>query len=274
MRKVELARTGEKIPVIGQGTFSLNKWAKKYYSQWKHSLHKGIELGMTHIDTAEVYGFGRAERMVGEVIAEYDRDDLFITSKLSPVHFLYNRMKKAAYNSLKRLNLDYFDLYLIHWPNPAVSVKKYMRVLEDLVKEGRTRYIGVSNYSVNQVVTAQNVLKGAEIVTNQVRANVVKQKHIKSLPYYQKEGITLTAYSPLGQRGFKSLKGKIRKTLECVAASHQATIQQVALAWLINMDRMITIPKAFQISHIEANAKAAEIVLTPEEMNMLSESPV
>ena len=267
MRKVELGRTGEKIPVIGQGTWGLNH-------QQKHSLHKGIELGMTHIDTAEAYGFGRAEKVVGEVIAEYDRDDLFITSKLFPVHFFHSRMKKAAYNSLKRLNIDYFDLYLIHWPSPVVSIEKHMRALEDLVKEEKTRYIGVSNYSLKQVVTAQNALKRVEIVTNQVGASVVKQNHIKSLPYYRKEGITLTAYSPLGHRGFKNLKGRICKALECVAASHQATIQQTALAWLINMDKVITIPKAFQISHVEANAKAAEIVLTPEEMNMLSENSV
>ncbi len=264
MRKVELGKTGEKIPVIGQGTWGLS-------SKWKKSLHKGIELGMTHIDTAEAYGFGTAEKILGEVIAEYERDDLFITSKLLPLHFFYSRMKKAAYNSLNRLGLDYFDLYLIHWPSPVVSVGKHMSVLEDLVKEGKTRYIGVSNYSVKQFVRAQHALKSAELVTNQVGASVVRQNHIRvSLPYYQKEGVTLTAYSPLGHRGLKDLGGKMLKALECVAANHEATIQQIAIAWLINMDGVVTIPRAFQTEHVEKNAAAAEITLSPEEMNSLS----
>lgn len=274
MRKVELGKSGEKISIIGQGTWGLNNWkSQAYYHQWKQSLRKGIELGMDHIDTAEAYGFGKAETIVGEVIAEYQRDDLFITSKLFPTHFTHYGMKKAAYNSLKRLNLNFFDLYLIHWPNPIVSTEKYMKVLEELVKEGKTRYIGVSNYSVKQVQTAQNALKKEELATNQVSANVAKQKHIKSLPYYQKEGIIMTAYSPLGHRGFTNLKGRLRESLEQVAANHQATIQQIAIAWLINMDNVITIPKALQISHIEANAKAAEITLSSDEMNMLTDSP-
>jgi len=273
MRKVELGKSGEKISIIGQGTWGLNRWkSQAYYHQWRQSLRKGIELGMDHIDTAEAYGFGKAETIVGEVIAEYQRDDLFITSKLLPTHFTHNGMKKAAYNSLKRLNLDFFDLYLIHWPNPIVSTKKYMKVLEELVKEGKTRYIGVSNYSVKQVQTAQNALKKEELVTNQVSANVAKQKHIKFLPYYQKESITMTAYSPLGHKGFTNLKGKLRETLEQVAHNHQATIQQIAIAWLINMDNVITIPKALQISHVEANAKAAEITLSSDEMNMLTDN--
>ncbi len=271
MRKVELGKTGEKIPVVGQGTWGLNRLkSRQYYQQWKQSLQKGIELGMTHIDTAEGYGFGKAEVIVGEVAAEYGRDDLFITSKLFPAHVTHKRMKKAAYNSLKRLNLEYVDLYLVHWPNPFISIKKHMRALEELVKEGKTRYIGVSNYSVDQVMTAQTCLKSTDIVTNQVIANVKNQNQIQSLLYYQKEGITLTAYSPLGHRGFTSLRGDIREALEKIAQNHQATIQQIAIAWLINMDNVITIPKALQIEHVKANAAAADITLTPEEMDMLT----
>lgn len=273
MREVELGKTGEKISVIGQGTWGLNMWkSAQYYKQWKQSLRKGIALGMNHIDTAEAYGFGKAEQVVGEVAAEYKRDDLFITSKLSPTHFTHNGMKKAAYKSLKRLNLDYFDLYLVHWPNPIISIKRYMKVMEELVKEGKTRYIGVSNYSVKQVITAQNALKKTELVNNQVSAHVKNQKHIhKSLPYYQKEGITMTAYSPLAHRGLTNLEGKMRENLETVAYNHDATIQQIAIAWLINMERVITIPKALQISHVETNAAAADITLTPEEMQLLSD---
>jgi diketogulonate reductase-like aldo/keto reductase len=272
MRKVELAKTGEPISVIGQGTWGINRVkSNQYYNQWKQSLRKGIELGMNHIDTAEAYGFGKAEAIVGEVAAEYSRDDLFITSKLFPVHFTHNRMKKAAYNSLRRLALDHFDLYLVHWPSPLTSIEKHMKALEELVKEGKTRYIGVSNYSVDQFTAAQHALKSEELVTNQVAAHVRNQNHIHtSLPYYREKGVTMTAYSPLGHRGFKTLRGELREPLERIAESHKATIQQIAIAWLINMDGVITIPKALQVTHIEANAAAADITLTPEEMKMLS----
>jgi diketogulonate reductase-like aldo/keto reductase len=273
MRNVNLGRTAEKIPVIGQGTWGLSPFrSREYYNQWEQSLHRGIELGMTHIDTAEVYGLGKAEKVLGTVLAQYERENLFITSKLFPLHFTYNKMKKAAYNSLKRLGMTYFDLYLIHWPFPS-ALNIYMRVLEDLVHEGKTRYIGVSNYSVDQFKAAQDHLKKTELVTNQVNASVINQKHIhESLPYYQKEGITMTAYSPLGHRGLTNIQGDLRKTLEDIAEKHQATIQQIAIAWLVNMDRVITIPKAFQVHHVEANATAAAITLSPEEISKLSDS--
>ncbi|MGD2246882.1 MAG: aldo/keto reductase [Candidatus Methanofastidiosia archaeon] len=276
MKKVPLGKTGELISVIGQGTWGINRFrSSQYYTQWKTALHTGIELGMDHIDTAEAYGWGKAEEIVGEIVTEYNRDDLFITSKLFPIHFTYNRMKKAAYKSLDRLNLKYFDLYLIHWPNPLVSIKKQMKVLESLATEGKTRYIGVSNFSVNQFKKAQTVLKKTELVTNQVRAHIAAQTHIhESLPYYQEHGITMTAYSPLGHRGFTNLKGDLKESLDHLAKIHNATIQQIAIAWLINLQNVITIPKAFTIEHITANAAAADITLSKKEINLLAENPL
>ena len=104
MRKVELGKTGEQIPVLGQGTWGIkSRKGKDYYDSWKSSLRRGIELGMNHIDTAEVYGFGTSEKIVGELISEYNRDDLFVTSKLFPMHMSFRTMKKAASKSLKRL---------------------------------------------------------------------------------------------------------------------------------------------------------------------------
>ncbi|MFX0097024.1 MAG: aldo/keto reductase [Candidatus Hodarchaeota archaeon] len=278
MKMIELAKTGEKISILGQGTWGLKgkilfiyPRASEYYEQWKNSLRKGIELGMNHIDTAEVYGWGVAERIVGEILAEYRREDLFITTKLLPIHFGHNGSKKAAYNSLKRLGLESVDLYLIHFRNPFSSLRKQMRMLEELVDEGKTRYIGVSNFSVEQFKEAQSYLKKHELVNNQVRANVLHQGHIhESLPFYQKEGITMTAYSPLGHTGFNGLKGEIRDKLEKIAESHNTTIQQIAIAWLINHENVITIPKAFKIEHLEANAQAAGIKLRQEEINLLS----
>lgn len=274
MRLVELGTTGEKIPVLGQGTWGIKSSKnKEYYEKWIVSIKKGIELGLTHIDTAEFYGFGASEKTVGKAIAEYSRDDLFITSKLFPMHFRYNKMKKAAYKSLKRLGISNFDLYLIHWPSPLISIKKQMRVMQDLVNEGKTRYIGVSNFSVEQFKEAQTYLDD-KLVNNQLLANISKQKHInESLPYYQQEGITMTAYSPLGHSGFINLKGEDRENLEKIARNHNATIQQIAIAWLINHERVITIPKAFKLEHLDANFKAIEIKLSQAEIVSLYNTP-
>ena len=160
---------------------------KEYYEKWKMSLRKGIELGMTHIDTAELYNFGASERTIGKVIKEYDRDDVFITSKLFPRHIGYDSMIKACNKSLERLDTKYLDLYLVHFPSLGFSkIKKHMRVMEQLLNEGKIRYIGVSNYSVDQFKEGQEHLKKAEIVTNQLRINIIKQKHIHdSLLYYK-----------------------------------------------------------------------------------------
>ncbi|MFX1274187.1 MAG: aldo/keto reductase [Promethearchaeota archaeon] len=268
MRFVELGKTKEKIPVLGQGTWGIkSRKSKEYYEQWKKSLRRGIELGMTHIDTAEFYGHGESEKIVGEVVKEYPRDSLFITSKLFPMHLNKRTMIKAAEKSLKRLGLKNFDLYLIHWPSPLDSIKKQMDVMEEIYKQGKTRYIGVSNFSVEQFKEAQSYLKTTELVNNQLPANITKPKHIHdSLPYYQENGIIMTAYSPLGHRGLSNLDDLIRGDLERVAKDHDATIHQIAIAWLLNHDNVITIPKAFKLEHLEANAAAVDIKLTDEEI--------
>ena len=275
MRYVELGKTGEKIPVLGQGLWGISRLkgffnSKYYYENIKSALRKGIELGMTHIDTAELYGLGKAEKVLGELIREYPRDNLFITSKLFPIHFSKKSMKKAANKSLKRLGLDYLDLYLIHWPSKLISIRKEMNVLETLVNDGKTRYIGVSNFSVKKFKKAQESLKKEELVNNQLHINITNQGYIhKSLSYYQRNGITVTAYSPLAHKGYTKLEGKIKEVLEEFAIKYNSTIQQIAIAWLINHENIISIPKAFNIDHVEDNAKAAEISLLQEDIERI-----
>jgi len=272
MKKIELAKTGEQIPIIGQGLWGVSRVksffkGKKYYEKIKSALRKGIELGMTHIDTAELYGWGKAEELLGDLIREYNREDLFITSKLFPIHFRKSTMMKAAKKSLKRLGIDYLDLYLIHWPSRLISIKKEMEILETLVNEGKTRYIGVSNFSVEQFKEAQESLKKVELVNNQVKINITNQNYLhKFLSYYQKNDITITAYSPLAHEGYTDVEGELKEALEEMASKYDSTIQQIAIAWLINHQNIITIPKAFSIDHMEDNAKAAEISLTQKEL--------
>ena len=142
--------------------------------------------------------------------------------------------------------------------------------MEELLNEGKKRYIGVSNYSVKQFKEAQEYLIDAQLVTNQLICNISKQKHInKSLPYYQKVGVTLTAYSPLGHKGYTNLQGELREKLEKIADANSATIQQIAIAWLLNHDNIITIPRAFQLDHLHSNSEAVNIKLSEEEMKNL-----
>ena len=275
MRKIELAKTGEMIPVVGQGLWGVSRLkgffkGKSYYENIKSAVKKGIQLGMKHIDTAELYGMGKAESVLGDIVQDYPRDELFITSKLFPMHFSYKSMKKAANKTLKRLGIDYLDLYLIHWPSNLISIEKEMNVLENLVKVGSTRYIGVSNFSIKQFEEAQTFLKKEELVNNQVQINITKQDFIhESLSYYQNKGITVTAYSPLSHRGYTSLKGDIIEELDNLAKNHNVTIQQIAIAWLINHNNVITIPKAFNVDHVIDNAKTADISLSKEEIELL-----
>lgn len=275
MRKIELAKTGEMIPVVGQGLWGVSRLkgffkGKSYYENIKSAVKKGIQLGMKHIDTAELYGMGKAESVLGDIVQDYPRDELFITSKLFPMHFSYKSMKKAASKTLKRLGIDYLDLYLIHWPSNLISIEKEMNVLENLVKVGSTRYIGVSNFSIKQFEEAQTFLKKEELVNNQVQINITKQDFIhESLSYYQNKGITVTAYSPLSHRGYTSLKGDIIEELDNLAKNHSVTIQQIAIAWLINHNNVITIPKAFNVDHVIDNAKTADISLSKEEIELL-----
>ena len=275
MRKIELAKTGEMIPVVGQGLWGVSRLkgffkGKSYYENIKSAVKKGIQLGMKHIDTAELYGMGKAESVLGDIVQDYPRDELFITSKLFPMHFSYKSMKKAANKTLKRLGIDYLDLYLIHWPSNLISIEKEMNVLENLVKVGSTRYIGVSNFSIKQFEEAQTFLKKEELVNNQVQINITKQDFIhESLSYYQNKGITVTAYSPLSHRGYTSLKGDVIEELDNLAKNHNVTIQQIAIAWLINHNNVITIPKAFNVDHVIDNAKTADISLSKEEIELL-----
>ena len=275
MRTVELASTGEHIPVIGQGLWGVSRSkglfsGKSYYNEIKSALKKGIEQGLTHLDTAEIYGFGIAEELLGDVIRDYPRDDLFITTKLFPFHLRKKSMKNALKKSLRRLGLNYVDLYLIHWPSKIIPIEKEMSVLEDLVKEGKTRYIGVSNFSVEQFKIAQEALKKEELVDNQLHINITNQKYIHdSLPYYKENNITVTAYSPLAHNGFTELSSDIKNELERLSKKYGATIQQIAIAWLINHERIITIPKAFNIEHVIDNVKAADMKLSLEDIESL-----
>ena len=205
----ELGRTGEKIPVLGMGTWEIGDVQNDRGRALEiKTLRRGIELGMTMIDTAEMYGYGDSEKLVGEAVKDI-RDDVFIASKVSPQHFRYDEVLRACEDSIKRLGVKHIDLYQLHWPNSQVPIEETMKAMEELVSRGAIRYIGVSNFSVQQTMKAREALPRSELVSNQVRYSL-SHRAIEAdiLPFCEREKLTVIAYSPLDMG---SLPSKIPK---------------------------------------------------------------
>lgn len=254
-----LGRTGTKIPVIGIGTWGIGGYVVPDYARDEEcveALKYGIELGMTLIDTAEVYGVGHSEEIVGRAIRG-KRDEVFVATKVSPEHLKYDDVVKAAERSLRRLGTTYIDLYQIHAPNPSIPIKETMRAMEHLVDLGKVRYIGVSNFPLELLKEAQYALSKYEIVSNQVLYNLEDRGiEIDLLPYAQKERITIIAYSPLRRGSLLTPGRRSYEILSRVALALGKTPGQVALNWLILKDPVVAIPKATSFDHLTENAGA------------------
>jgi len=219
-----------------------------------HALRLGLDLDMKFIDTAEMYAAGHSEEVVARAL-EGRRDKVFVASKVSPRHFAYEDVLAAAKRSLTRLNLKQMDLYQLHWPNPKIPIPETMRAMEKLVKDGLIRHIGVSNFSVEQVREAQQSLSHERIVSNQVEFSLIDRGvESRILPYCQKEGLTLIAYSPLGQGKIPRGRGSAFRVLDDVAGKLGKTRNQAALKWVIQHDSVVTIPKSSSLDHVRENA--------------------
>src|SRR5467141_4607487 len=229
------------------------------------ALRFGLDLEMKFIDTAEMYGAGHSEEVVARAL-EGRRDTVFVASKVSPRHFSYDDVLAAAKRSLKRLGLKQMDLYQLHWPNPKIPLSETMRAMEKLVSDGLTRYIGVSNFSVEQIREAQQSLSHEKIVSNQVEFSLIdRSAEARILPYCQKEGLTLIAYSPLGQGKIPRGRGSSFKVLDEIAGKLGKSRNQVALNWVLQHDSVVAIPKAASTDHIKENAQVTDWKLDSEE---------
>lgn len=265
-----------RIPVLGIGTWRMGGDTSHHDTsmdeEWVHAIKKAIELGMTHIDTAEVYGMGHAEELVAEAIKGIPREKLFITTKVSWEHLKHDEVIAACKGSLKRLETDYVDLYLVHAPDDSVPIDDTMSAMNSLKDQGLIRYIGVSNFSVEQLKAAQ---RHAEIVNNQIEYNLLARNkgmfstnmESEIIPYCQKNGILITAFRPLAKgdlckRGFA--------ILDEMAKKYGKTQAQVAINWLISKEGIITIPKA-SVEHVQENLGALGWKLSPEDMKRLDE---
>ncbi|MBV8245754.1 MAG: aldo/keto reductase [Candidatus Eremiobacteraeota bacterium] len=257
------ASTGVDLPIVGQGTWNVPEHGAEL-SEAKRALQRGIELGMVHIDTAEMYGSGRAEEIVAEATAGVSRDGLFLTSKVLPSNAGYEGTLRACERTLNRLRTSYLDLYLLHWPS-AHPIEETMRAFEKLVADGKTRFIGVSNFDVRELQAAQAALRTERLVCNQVLYHL-RERGIEAelLPYSRAQNVAIVAYTPFGRGRFAgSERGGI---LAKVAAKHEKTMRQVILNWIVRDAAVFTIPKASKVRHVEENAGAAGWSLDAEDV--------
>ncbi len=270
-----LGRTRESIPIVGLGTWGIGGEMSPDPSPDDASIQAlklGLDLEMKFIDTAEMYAAGHSEEVVARAL-EGRRDGVFVASKVSPRHFAYNDVLAAAKRSLKRLGLKQMDLYQLHWPSSKIPISETMRAMEKLVSDGLTRYIGVSNFSVEQTKEAQQSLSHEKIVSNQVEFSLIdRSAEARILPYCQKEGLTLIAYSPLGQGKIPRGKGSSFKILDEIAEKSGKTRNQVALSWVLQHESVVAIPKAADTGHVEENAEVADWKLDKEDYQKLAKA--
>jgi diketogulonate reductase-like aldo/keto reductase len=255
MRTVRLP-DGTAVAAIGQGTWHMGEGERPIPEEVR-ALRQGIDLGMTLIDTAEMYGDGTSEQVVGDAI-EGQRDNVFVVSKVFPHNASRRAMPRACEASLKRLRIDCIDLYLLHWRG-GTPLAETVETFERLRAAGKIARWGVSNFDVDDM---EELGEGA-VATNQVLYNPgVRGIEFDLIPWCADRHIPVMAYSPVGQGG--SLLHN--PALAQVAARHDATPAQIALAWTIRLAGLITIPKASDPAHVAANAAAAAIELTPDDL--------
>jgi diketogulonate reductase-like aldo/keto reductase len=257
-----LGNTGVMVPEIGIGVWR--------YSGGVEPLRLGIELGAFLIDTAEIYG---TEDVVGQAVKGI-RERVLIATKVSSDHLRYDDVLRAAEASLRRLDTNSIDLYQIHWPNFYIPIQETMRAMEALVDRGLVRYIGVSNFSLNQLREAQAVMSKYPVVSNQVLYNLNRRQIERDLlPYCQQQQITIMAYTPLddGRLATRSwFQASWRmQALEQVAAYTQKTLAQVALNWCTSRPNVITIPKSNSSARIIENCQASGWRLSLEQIRFL-----
>ncbi len=241
---------------IGQGTWDIPESGVRMEAATR-ALQVGVELGMTHIDSAEMYGNGRAEEIVGKAVAGIPRESLFITTKVLPSNASYEGTLKACERSLRRLRMEYLDLYLLHWPGPH-PLEETMRALEQLVRDGKTRYIGVSNFDVDDLRKAQRCLNDVPLSCNQVLYHLQERAiEVRLIPYCRQHEIAVVGYTPFGRGRFPWASSRAGATLTEIAQRYDKTPRQVLLNFLTRLPGVTSIPKAARVEHVRENAGAA-----------------
>ncbi len=260
MERRPFGKTGTSVPMIGQGTWNMERDDR---AQAVAALRRGLDLGMTHIDTAELYGRDKVEELVALAIAGR-RAEVFLVSKVMPSNASRQGTISACERSLRRLGTDHLDCYLLHWPS-SHPLADTIAAFEQLVQEGKIRSYGVSNFDEGELEEAVLLAGTGHVACNQVLYHLGERaiEHYV-LPACVKQGAAMVGYSPFGQGRFRS-----HKVLEEIAKARRATVRQVALAFLVRDPVMFAIPKAAQVAHVEDNAGAAALTLTKDEIQRI-----
>jgi diketogulonate reductase-like aldo/keto reductase len=251
--------TGEAIPKLGQGTWEMGERPNARQEEIA-ALRAGVELGMTLIDTAEMYGDGESEKLIAEALGSV-RDDLFLVSKVYPHNGTERGVQAACERSLKRLKTDRIDLYLLHWRG-GEDLKGAVAGFEKLKRDGKIRHWGVSNFDTDDMEELFDLASGDACATNQVLYNVVRRgPEFDLLPWLRERGLPAMAYSPVDHARLPK-----KSVLDDIAAARGVSTFQIALAWLMQQPQVCSIPKASNVAHLKENRAAAELELSVDEL--------
>jgi diketogulonate reductase-like aldo/keto reductase len=254
--------SGQLIPILGMGTWQMGENARNRQSEID-ALRHGLDLGLSLIDTAEMYGEGGAEEVIAHAIASR-RAEVFLVSKVYPHNASKRGTIAACERSLQRLKTDYLDLYLLHWRG-SVPLVETLEAFQTLQQAGKIRSYGVSNFDVEDMEEAIGLKGGKAIATNQVLYNLMRRGiEWNLLPWCQQQGIPIMAYSPIEQGRLLN-----NQTLKAIAGERGVTAAQVAIAWLLHQENVIVIPKSSRIDHVEQNYAALNLKLSAEELAAL-----
>jgi diketogulonate reductase-like aldo/keto reductase len=259
--------TGPDVSVIGQGTWYLDRGDRKAAVA---ALRRGIEAGMTHIDTAEMYG--EAEPVIADAIAGLPREKLFMVSKVLPSNASRRGTITACERSLKRLKTDHLDCYLLHWRG-SYPFEETVAAFDELVAAGKIRSWGVSNFDEDDLDELLDVAGEGKIACNQVLYHL-QERAIEHavIPWCEKHGVAVVAYSPFGHNDFPSARSRGGEVLQSIADAHKATPRQVALAFLTRAPSVLAIPKASSAEHAAENAAAGDLNLSDAEIAALDKA--
>ena len=261
-------KSGFEMSVFGLGTWYMGGGMTSDTTTDKKDIagiKNAIDEGITLIDTAELYGAGHAEELVGEAIKDYDRSKLFIVSKVYSDNLRYDDVLNSCRQSLKRIGTDYLDLYLIHAPNPDIPLEETMKALDELKGKGLIREIGVSNFNIGRLKEAQNFTKN-KIVVNQIHYNLAFQDLQEVVDYCQESDVLITCYRPIEQ-GVMA-KGGIA-VIDGICKKYHKTPAQVAINWIISQKNMTTISKTSSRNHLEENLGAVGWQVIDEDIKFL-----
>jgi diketogulonate reductase-like aldo/keto reductase len=267
VKQKKFGNDGPDVSVIGQGTWYLDRGDRKAAIA---ALRRGIETGMTHIDTAEMYG--EAEPVIADAIAGLPREKLFLVSKVLPSNASRRGTITACERSLKRLKTDHLDCYLLHWRG-SYPFEETVAAFDELVAAGKIRSWGVSNFDSDDLDELLDVAGAGKIACNQVLYHL-QERAIEHavIPWCERNGVAVVAYSPFGHNDFPPARSKGGEVLQAIAEAHSATPRQVALAFLTRAPSVLAIPKASSAEHAADNAAAGDLTLSAAEIAALDKA--